>query len=402
MNSSVTKKVSNLNQCSTLSLMALVTGLACIGVGQTLLYTILGPIGREIGLTEIRVGSIVTIAALIITVASAYWGKLIHGLGSRFVFLAGMFFYAAGTFMLGLFLHISVEHIVSVNVAFILLIIVRAGTGFLTAGVHPAAMAYIAETTHEERRTAGMALMASAYGIGSFIGPVLSSILSPYSMLLPVYLSAAVALVGAILGVYTLNNVRTTQSSRVKNNIRLTDRRVLPILFGIAFVYFAFSAFQQTIAFYIQDLFNLTPKVAASKTGITVALMAITMIVVQLGLLQFFKFNVSFLLLTGTVFSCIGFTTLLIIKDMYFINISSALVGAGFGMIIPAIQTSASLAVSDKEQGSVSGFIFSASAFGYVIGPLLGTFLFSQHPSSVFIFGIVSVVIAAILLLRKI
>ncbi|MBU9833304.1 MFS transporter, partial [Rahnella sp. L72c] len=59
--------------------------------------------------------------------------------------------------------------------------------------------------------------------------------------------------------------------------------------------------------------------------------------------------------------------------------------GIGFGMMIPAIQSSASLAVTKDEQGGVSGFLFGASAFGYIIGPVLGTYIYSIDPNMLFL-----------------
>lgn len=375
--------------------ITLVIGLVCVGIGQTLLYTILGPASREIGLTEFNVGLIVTIAALVITLCSGVWGKLIGVFGSRNSYLAGMIFYTIGTLLLAFVLKFSLSHYLSVAGAFLSLLIIRCMTGALTAGIHPSAMTYIAENTNRANRGAGMALIASAYGIGSVVGPLLGSSLGTYSLLLPIYVAAAISCIGTVLGFIVLAPSESTPSmmKEINTSIKLTDSRVLPIFIGIACIYIAFSAFQQTISFYIQDIFSLDPKETVAKTGVTVSIMAIVMVVVQLGYIQVFKPSVKSLLFPGCVSCILGFGGVMFSNNsIVIVNISAGMLGMGFGMMIPSIQSAASLAVNHDEQSGVAGFLFGASAFGYVLGPSVGTLIYSFSHDFLFVFAIVSIV----------
>lgn len=377
--------------------ITLVIGLACVGIGQTLLYTILGPASREIGLTEFNVGLIVTIAALVITLCSGVWGKLIGVFGSRNSYLAGLIFYTVGTLFLALALKLSLNHYLSVFGSFTALLVIRCLTGALTAGIHPSAMTYVAENTSRSNRGAGMALLASAYGIGSVVGPLLGSSLGTFSLLLPIYIAAAISCVGTILGFIVLSSSEPT-SSVIKENkvsVKLMDARVLPVFISITCTYIAFSAFQQTISFYIQDVFSLGPKETVAKTGVTISIMAVTMVMIQLGFIQVFKPSVKSLLWPGCFLCLLGYGGIILAGDLpVAINISAGMLGMGFGMMIPAIQSAASLAVSHDEQSGVAGFLFGASAFGYVLGPLIGTLIYSLNHKFVFIFAMTSIVLS--------
>lgn len=378
--------------------ITLIIGLVCVGIGQTLLYTILGPASREIGLTEFSVGMIVTIAALVITLCSGMWGKLIRIFGSRNSYLAGMIFYTIGTLILALVLKISLSHYLSITAAFLSLLFVRCLTGALTAGIHPSAMTYIAESTNRKERGAGMALIASAYGIGSIIGPLLGSSLGSFSLLLPIYVAAVISFIGTILGFFVLSKDKVesvSASVEEKKTIRINDERVFPVFVGIALTYIAFSSFQQTISFYIQDLFSLDPARAVAKTGITISIMAVAMVFTQLVYIQIFKPSAKALLVFGSSACMLGFLGMILpYHYSMVINISSGLLGVGFGMMIPSIQSAASLAVSNDEQSGVAGFLFGASAFGYVLGPAMGTYLYSLSSSYLFYFAITSIVLA--------
>jgi len=383
--------------------ITLVIGLVCVGIGQTLLYTILGPASRTIGLSEVGVGTIVTSAALIITVASGLWGGVITKVGSKTAYAAGMACYTLGSFSLAYAIGLSIENTFSVTLVFYLLLGIRCVTGFLTAGIHPSAMTYISESTSREKRSAAIALISSAYGIGSIIGPMLGSFMGGGSLLLPLYVAGIISLLGTVMGLIFLKgkDVHIEVNKNKVRSVKLTDTRTLPILIAIALTYVSFSAYQQTISFYVQDNLNVSPNQSVVLTGYAVSIMAVCMVVTQLFYIQAFKPKPKSLLLFG-LFSCvIGFLLLVLFsKVLLFIYVESGFLGIGFGMMIPAIQSSASLAVNEDEQGGVAGFLFGASAFGYVIGPLLATYVYSVNSKILFSVCILASMISALSTLK--
>ena len=67
--------------------------LACVmvlGMGQTIMFAILPPIGRELGLSELQVGAIFSLSALMWVVMSPFWGRLSDRWRRKPVILIGM------------------------------------------------------------------------------------------------------------------------------------------------------------------------------------------------------------------------------------------------------------------------------------------------------------------------
>jgi MFS family permease len=58
---------------------------------------------------------------------------------------------------------------------------------------------------------------------------------------------------------------------------------------------------------------------------------------------------------------------------------SMVLIGAGLGLLMPAVAAGASLAVGPEEQGGVSGLVSACPAAGFVLGPISGGFLYQYY-----------------------
>ncbi|MGW4847117.1 MFS transporter [Nocardia brasiliensis] len=363
-----------------LASMSFALGLIMIGLGQTVLYTVLGPAARQIGITELQTGAIVSLTALVLTVASPYWGRLIDRYGSRAVYLVGMVSYTVGSLAFAVTLGVGIRYSFPPLLILAVLLLVRAGYAFMTAGIHPAAMAYIASNTPEAARASGMALMSACNGIGFALGPLMGAVLAAAGLLTPLFAASALALVATLLGVAGIKTARPVARAdgATASAVRMADQRVILPLCGTALVYAAFSALQQSLAFFVQDEFDLSAAETVHQTGIAVAVLAATMIVTQLGVIQYFKPGPVVAISCGAVFAVVGFLLMAIWSETLLqLAISQIFVGAGFAFLYPGLQAALSTAVPSDKQGSVAGLSFGAASFGYVVGPLLGTGLLS-------------------------
>src|SRR5215467_1513222 len=68
--------------------------LTCMGAGQTVLFNILPPLSRQLGLSEIETTGIFSVSAAIWVVTSAFWGKLSDRWGRKPVMLMGLVAFA--------------------------------------------------------------------------------------------------------------------------------------------------------------------------------------------------------------------------------------------------------------------------------------------------------------------
>lgn len=366
----------------TLGHLALALGLVLVGMGQTLLYALLGPATRQIGLSELQTGAIVSASALVLTVASPFWGRRIDKIGSRFVFLVGMFSYAVGSVAFAMALDAGSRAVFSATLAFATLVLIRVVYAFMTAGIHPAAMANIALTTAAEMRPARMALMSACFGVGSTLGPLLGSALGGFGLLVPLYAVSGMALLSVLFGSVALKRndalASANRSARTAKNLSAFDRRVLPPLIATVLTYVGFSALQQSLSFHVQDLLKLDASEAVKQTGVVVSGLAAAMVVTQLGILQYVKPKPKMAVSVGATLTVVGLIGIATWADsMVKMTACSVFCGAGFAFTFPGLQSALSSSVEEAEQGSVAGLSFGAAALGYVVGPLLGTGLLS-------------------------
>src|SRR5271165_5275110 len=74
----------------------------------------------------------------------------------------------------------------------------------VTAASIPTAMAYIADVTPPEKRSAGFGVLSAAFGLGFVLGPALGGILGSISPRLPFWVAGAFSLVNAMYGLFVL------------------------------------------------------------------------------------------------------------------------------------------------------------------------------------------------------
>ena len=71
--------------------------IAIMVVGQSCLFTILPPIGRQIGLSDTQIGVVMSIHGLFMLFAGPWWGALSETVGRRRVILIGAALYVIST-----------------------------------------------------------------------------------------------------------------------------------------------------------------------------------------------------------------------------------------------------------------------------------------------------------------
>jgi MFS family permease len=156
------------------------------GVGQTLMFAILPPLARELGLSELGVGSIFAVSAFIWVFSSAYWGAKSDVWGRRPVILLGLAAFGISTLAFASVMSFGLMGLIAPMATWILLVTTRSIFGIFGSGSFPASQAYIADRTTAQERTDGMATLNAAFGLGAAVGPgvgaaliVLASLRSP-------------------------------------------------------------------------------------------------------------------------------------------------------------------------------------------------------------------------------
>lgn len=365
--------------------VTLVMGLALMAMGQTVLFALLGPVSRELGLTEIMVGGIISLAALTVVLASPWWGRRVDRWGRRPVFLTAMFGLGITTLLFAFTLQAGLFGLWTGVTAFALLALSRMTYGFAVTGAQPAAAAWMADNTSAEDRTGGMALIGAAYGLGAILGPTLAWLMSGLPLLAPLYLIAALALIAGVVAWIALPETVPAEAAFAPR-LSPTDPRLRRTLLVVVTAFTVVASIQQSVAFYVQDTAGLDAAGTAARVGQAMAVLALLMFLTQ-GAIATLRPNPGLLITLGAAIGGSGCLLLALWPTHYGILIAHALFGLGFGSIIPGLQGRSSLAVGPEEQGATGGLVAAGMAVGYAIGPVFGTSLYTVLPMLPYVVG---------------
>ncbi|GAB5603299.1 MFS transporter [Thermus sp. FJN-A] len=355
-------------------------------LGLSILFPILGPLGRELGLSEVQVGLFSTGYALMQFLLAPYWGRRSER-GRKPVLLLGILGFAASFLLFGLFALLGQRGLLGLGPLFLLLLAARLLGGAFSSATLPTAQAYVADVTGRESRTAGMALLGAAFGLAVILGPALGAGLAAlFGLLAPVFFSAGVALVNALFVYLALPESRPRGTQEAKR-LSPWDQRVFPLLLLGFALNLSGVALEQTVAFYFQDRLGLGGVETARSVGLALVLYGLVAVFIQGFLVRQRSWPPRTLLLLGLPLGTLGFLVLVLGHSFWALALGLALQGAGAALAGPGVTAALSLAVGEGEQGLVAGLNSSAQALGRMLGPVLGTGLYRLAPEAPFLLG---------------
>lgn len=373
--------MNNTPAATVLAKRTLLVSVAAVGFAQTVLFAILAPLGREIGLVEMQIGAIISSSSLTLFLISPIWGRASDVWGRRKILLIGLFGYSVGTVLFASVFQAALLGYLIPLTAFIALTIARIGNATVMAAVMPASNAYMADITTVANRTKGMGALGAATNIGSILGPAIGGLLASISLLTPLYFSAFLTLVAAFLALYALPEQTKTKVLSKPKRLKYTDPRILPFVIAGVFLFMGFAIVQQTIAFRFQDTLNLSGTQTAQIVGISMMFSAAAALFVQLVIIPRAGLQPFAMLRLSMPMMMIAFAVMAVGDTRWEFTLAMVIQGLGMGLAGPGFMAGASLAVSNEEQGAVAGVAASCPPLGFAIGPLLGTFLYSQNPA---------------------
>lgn len=355
-------------------LLVLITALMATAIGQSLVFAILAPLGREVNLAEVQITSIIAVSALVFALASPYWGRLSDRIGRKPVILIGLIGYTIGTVLFTSVFLAGLTGVLAGLSLYAVLLVARCSQSVIMSATSPSTTAYAADHTSPIERTAAMAKLGTANSLGMILGPAVSGALATLGLLAPLYFAGALA-AGAALLVWWLLPAATSserQSHVGRKKLRFLDARIRRFVLTTIALFTGFSAIQQTLGFQLQDTLGLSGVETAQYTGAALMVSAVFTFVVQVTVMQRLKLAPHVFVRTGL--ACLGLGALLVAGFTEFMMLAGgmALLGTGLGLSMPAITAGASMAVSAQEQGGAAGVISACPAVGFVTGPVIG------------------------------
>lgn len=294
--------------------------------------------------------------------------------------------------------------------------------GRLVAGIFSAnfstANAYIADVSTDENRARNFGFVGMMFGLGFSIGPAIGGLLGDFSLRLPFFVAAGLALVNSTYGYFVLPESLPPEKRSKEFHLHkmhplstLKRLRSYPIVWGLAMVLVCKSLAQRGLENawvlyagyrYGWDTFT---------NGLVLGLVGVCAIVVQGGMVRpvIKRFGERRTVIGATMISAIAFLGYGLASQGWMV-LGILVVGSLGGLAGPATQSLIAGAVDESEQGTIQGGLVSLTSLTNVFAPLLfNTILFSYFisdaapihlPGAPFFFGSMMITISIFIAIR--
>ena len=383
-----------------------------IAAGNTALQSVLPALGRSLGVADRAVAAAFSVSALLWVIAAPFWANRSDRHGRRAMILLGVGGFSISLSLCGAFLLAGINGWISGTAAFLAFIGGRLIYGTFGSAAPPAVQALVAGETTREERTKALTLLASAFGLGTILGPAIA----PYLLLgqlgsVNIGLSGP-AFVFALFGIGVWITVRTmlpddrsaphpghgassaypsiggaptgaTVAAAIASHVEhvgYLDPRIRGWMIAGLVMGHAQAMTSQAIGFLVIDRLHVAPALALEPTGIVLMMGAGASLLAQWGIIPRLNLTPRQLVLTGLVLAAAGTMLTGLATSLYEIATAYALASLGFGFTRPGFTAGSSLAVGSEAQGSVAGKVTSVNGASFVLGPSIGVGLYeAQH-----------------------
>ena len=380
--------------------------------GNTALQSVLPVIGREIRIPDMAIAVIFSLSALFWTFSAPYWARQSDKRGRRRLMQLGVAGFGVSMLLCATVILLGIKGILAPLVTFALFTLARGLFGIFGSAANPAAQAYVAGRTLPAERTASLAMLASAFGLGTILGPAVAPIfILPWVELSgPMFAFALIALavviwlqlglpddtpdqalegggaeatmpsIGGMPTGATATAAEETTSTGRRERMRVTDPRIKPfMIFGFA-VGSLQAATGQAIGFFIMDRVGNTGLHATQLISIAFMAGAGATLLAQWGIIRMLNLSPSQLMRWGSLLGAAGVAGIAFAPDFHALVLAFAVASAGFGFARPGFTAGSSLAVSRQEQGGVAGAVTAVNGACFILAPAVGIGLYELKP----------------------
>jgi MFS family permease len=354
-----------------LSRWLLLSCLMTVGIGQSFIFTSLPPIGREIGLADVRISTLITVGAATFVVAAFLWGGIINRIGRVRSVIIGMSSYAMTIGLTGFVLQEALAKHLSAEQTYYFVFTLRIVFSLGIAGVLPSVQTYLIAHTDVKHRSSTIAMIGASFSIGMILGPAFASLLSSLGLTAPFYIIAFLAGSIALLVVFFVKDSKHVRQFVKPPAINWFTQPVMPFLFMSSLSILSMTGVQQIMSFLIQDRFQLDVAQTTHQLGFAMMTMSCFSILVQMILVPRFQLGVVTLIFSGVGIGVLAQLAFIFLDSYAGILFAMALFGAGFGFIFPGIVTAQTLLVKDDQQSRLASMNASMQGLGAALGPVI-------------------------------
>lgn len=370
-----------------------------IGAGNTALQSVMPAIGRSLKIPDSVIAVAFSVSALVWVIAAPIWARQSDHTGRRRMVLIGLAGFSVSVLLCALFLTAGIHGLIGPIATIGAFVGARMIYGLFGAAAPPAAQAILASRTSREERTKALTLLASAFGLGTILGPAFAPffVLPGVGLAGPAYFFAftgfavlavtwaklpndtpgvvtrgAASSYPSIGGNLTGASVTAAVSEPSTSTLKLTDSRIWPwMLVGLVMGH-AQAMAGQAMGFLVLDRLGVDPVLGQQSIGLVLMTGAFAALLVQWGLIPLLNMAPRTLVIAGLALSSAGCLMISSSNTLYGLAVAFALTSAGFGFVRPGYTAGSSLAVGPELQGAVAGRVTSINGASFVLGPSIG------------------------------
>ncbi|MGQ4554312.1 MFS transporter [Halobellus sp. GM3] len=346
--------------------LSIILASSLMGVmGVSLISPLLPELRTVFGISDARVGLLLTVYTLPGIVLTPFIGLVADRIGRRRVIIPLLFIFGASGAGIGF-----VE-------TFQVVLILRFLQGVGASALVTLTVTLIGDFYHGTQQNAVLGVNASMIGTGAALYPLIGGALAGIRWNVPFYFFGVGILVG-IVAVVVLPEPDSAQSDDIRayfGQLRIAAMHPKAVaIFGAIFTLFFvfYGAVQTAVPLLLRDGFAL------SSGGIGLVLGAVSLstavIAAQYGRISA-RLPAPELILVGFAFCGAGLLGVRLSPSPVFVGASLLAFGLGFGVVTPSIDTTIVSSVSNRLRAGVMGLRTSMLRLGQTVGPVSFTYL---------------------------
>jgi len=249
----------------------------------------------------------------------------------------------------------------------------------ITASSLATANAYIADTTPPEKRVKAFSIVGSAFGLGFIVGPALGGFLGSFSVRMPFWISAGLALLNSLYGFFVLPESLSKERRATRFELKdanpvgaLVMLKTYPSLLDLGISSFlmdlAACALRTMFVLYAGYRYGWNTQ----AIGLFLMIMAFMTVFVQIGLAGRLasRFGDRKVMLAGLLFGIASYVCMGLASTGREFVIAALLLALN-SLADPTIQAIMSRKVKESEQGRLQSAIRSLDGLAGIFGPYL-------------------------------
>lgn len=368
------------------------------GASFSMILPLLAPLVRQLKLSELQAGAMVSIGALLMVISALYISKhqtkfsIFQLMSVGFMGMAvtwGMF---TGILIYGLSAQISLLTL------FTLLMIARATTGIFMAMPTIALQTQVMTAySHEQQRAQTMSKFGALNSVGVIMGPFLTTLLLAWGMLTPLLGAILILSLVSLVIVFGFKRDEIKPQAQPSNGVQAIEHArsnfsfktiAAWLLLGFS-LYLAIVTVNLTAGFYLQDHFEMSIAQGAVYFAQCSLIVGVSLVTMQMLISKYLDWSLQRLLWVGLLTMSAALLSSVLTTQLIIFQLSYVLYGIAVACLTPAFSTGAAQHVPKPLQAKVASWCTAMQALSFVVGPLLSTALYQYHQAYPYYFLIV-------------